>query len=73
MTSCNWTDNVTAGCGGSVEEDADVVALRQSVDTTRFVAQRVLAPIIVSFGIVANLLTIVVCTAVYTLQGAPKK
>jgi len=58
--SYNWTsyDNVTLG-GSDDEELAD---LRQRLETTRFVVQRVLAPIIIFIGIVANTLTVIVLT-----------
>jgi len=74
MTSCNWTltyDNVTvAGCGNVDLQHMDTAdpgddglsGLRRRVEVTRFVVQRVLAPIIIAGGILANILTVVVLT-----------
>jgi len=46
-------DNAT-GCGD------DLADLRQNLEMTRFVVQRVLAPTVISAGIVANVLTVIV-------------
>jgi len=73
MTSCNWTwssydDNATtsAGCADVNTDAIDNVDglsdLRHRVEMTRFVVQRVLAPVIIAGGILANILTVVVLT-----------
>jgi len=65
--SCNWTtsyENVT-GCSDldlDLDVDDELADLQQRLETTRFVVQRVLSPIIIAVGILANFLTVVVLT-----------
>ena len=56
-------DNETGCSDLELDVDNDELAdLRQRVEVTRFVVQRILAPIIIAVGILANVLTVVVLT-----------
>lgn len=66
MTSFNWTLSTTSYDNATVlhadVDDVELADLRQRLEVTRFVVQRVLAPSVIAVGILANVVTVVVLT-----------